>query len=414
MRRNGTLTGPRRRALVVLCAAALVAGCDDDGGGTGGSGPGGTGGSGGADTGSGGGAAGGGGGATGEGCLDPAQHEAVLSIVDPALCAVAVYTADVALGYSASPTWGRHGGPLLAVPEAQGGGVTVVRLSPPAGPTGALTPAQITVAAGIPDTGFAGAQALDLPFFDWTALSWTGPYPDTQGELILVAGGAVAERYDVNGFFSGAALGSAQGGRLLYTGLSVLGDTAAGANALYAADSCGAAGQSPRLLPEGDPACPAPIEVAAWGDFSGPVAVDQAGNAFAVQPSFAGTQEARGFAAAAIARGAPPPTPPGGAPLFTLPGSGSSLAALAPAGDAPGLLVFQPLDPATFDPLDPVAARYAVAADAVQAEGEPAKLFTLATPATPIALMTDDQGRIWAGAPSPGGSGTTFVVIARR
>lgn len=271
-------------------------------------------------------------------------------------------------------------------------------------------PAATNVAAGIPDNAFPGPQAIDLPFFDWTALSWTGAFPDTQGELILITGGTIAERYAVNGFFSGAALAAAGGGRLLHTGLSVIGETAAGANALYAADTCGAAGQSPRLLPEGDPACPAPIAVTAWGDFSGPVAVDRAGNAFAVQPTFTDGQEARAFAAAAITRGAGPTE---GTPVFSLPGSGSQLAALAPAGDAPGLLLFQPTDPATYEPLDPIAARYTVAAGAVQAEGDPAKLLTLATPGTAITLMTDDADRLWVGAPSPGG-GATFVVIARR
>jgi hypothetical protein len=386
-----------------LGAAALAAGCASNGGtgAEGGAGAGGTG------------AGGGGGGAGGSGadpCVDPALHEALLAIDDPSLCALAIYTADVALGYTIAPTWGRHGGPLLALPGTADA-VELVRLTPPSGAaTGALAPEQTSIDAGIPDGAFLGAQAIDLPFFSWTALSWTGAAPDTQGELILVEDGAVALRYPVNGFYSGAGLAAAEGGRLLYTGLSPLGDPAAATNALYAADTCGAPGQDPRLLPEGDPTCAAPAAVAAWGDFSGPLATDSAGNAFTVLPTFGAAQEARGFAAAEVARGSGPTE---GAPIFSLPGSGSGLAALAPSAEDAGLLVFQPSDPTTFAPLDPVAVRYIVAGDAVQPEGEPATFLTLASPDTLVTLMSDDLDRLWVGVPSPDG-GTAFVVIGRR
>jgi hypothetical protein len=390
-----------------LCAAALAAGCGDDGaaGTTSGPGPG----AGGDGGGAGGGGDGGAGG--GDGCLDPSLYEDLFSIADPALCAVAVYTADVELGYSVSPTWGRHGGPLLALPApSPAGAVEVRRLSPPAGATGALTAASAVIDAGVPADAYAGAQAIDLPFFDWTAISWAGPYPNTQGELILLEGGAIATRYAVNAFFSGAGLAAAGGGgRLLYTGLSALEDAATSVNGVYVADSCGAAGAAPRLLPEGDPTCAAPAAVAAWGDFSGPTAADRDGNAFVVLPTFAGDQEARGFAAASIGRGAGPTE---GSPVFTLPGAGQSLAALGPAGGAPGLIAFQPTDPVSYAPLDPVAVRYTAAGDTVQAEGNPAPLLTLATPETPLTLMADGDDRLWVGAPSPGG-GTTFVVLTR-
>jgi hypothetical protein len=394
----------------VLGVAALVIGCDsEDGAGTGGGGAIGPGSGGGAGEGGAGEGGGGGGGGAGA-CLDPASHEALLSIADPGLCAVAIYTADVELGYSVSPTWGRHGGPLLALPGAAGA-ADLVRLTPPPGAaTGALSSEQTTVDAGIPDGAYFGAQAVDLPFFDWTALSWTGAAPDTQGELILVEGAAVAKRYPVNGFYSGAGLAAVEGGRLLYTGLSPLGDPAATTNALYAADTCGAPGQDPRLLPEGDPTCAAPLAVAAWGEFSGPLVADSAGNAFAVLPTFGAPQEARGFAAAQIARGAGPTE---GAPMFTLPGSGSSLAALAPSAEDPGLLFFQPSDADVFTPLDPVAVRYDATADAVQPQGQPAPALQLASAGTLVTLMADDVDRLWVGVPGPGG-GTAFVVIARR
>lgn len=406
---TGGETRARRRsfyrgcAAAVLCAAAVAAGCGDDSGdavgttGTSGTGAGGTGGEGGR--------------GASAGCLDPALYADVLSIADPALCAVAVYTADVELGYTVSPTWGRQGGPLLSLP-ASDGGIEIRRLTPPAGVTGALSAASTTVDADAPADAFVGAQALDLPFFDWTAVSWAGPYPDTQGEVILLEGSLIAARYPVNAFFSGAGIaarGAARGGRLLYTGLSALEDAASSVNALYAADSCGSPGQGARLLPDGDPSCTPPAMIAAWGDFSGPLAADLDGNAFVVLPSFAGDQEARGFAAEAIARDAPPTE---GAPLFTFLGSGSSLAALAPAADAPGLLAFQPTDPSTLAPLDPVAVRYAVGGGAVQAEGAPVPLIALATPETLVVLLSDADGRLWIGAPSPGG-GTTFVVLGR-
>jgi hypothetical protein len=140
------------------------------------------------------------------------------------------------------------------------------------------------------------------------------------------------------------------------------------------------------------------------------MAADLGGNAFVVLPSFAGDQEARGFVAEAIARGAAPAE---GSPVFTLPGAGTGLAALTPAEGAPGLLAFQPTDPGTFDPLDPIVVRYAVAGGAVQAEGAPAPLVALATPGDLVALLSDADDRLWIGAPSPGG-GTTFVILARR
>lgn len=383
-------------AAAVLCAA--MAGCegDGDGGGAGGGGAGG-GGAGGA------GGTGGVGGSSGA-CLDPSEHAGLFSILDPDLCAVAIYTTDVEPG---SPTWGRHGGPLLA--RQAGSAAEIIRLSPPAGAAGMLTPEITPVDAGLPAGAFLGGQAIDLPFFDWSAISWTGTFPDTQGELLLVTGGSIAIRYPVNGFYSGAGIAAAEGGRLLYTGLSVLGQAAAGANAIYAADTCGTDGQGPRLLPEGDASCPAAIEVTAWGDFSGPVAVDRDGNAFAILFSFAGTQEARAFAAASMTRGAGPSE---GTALFTLPGSGASLAALAPSAGSPGLVLFQPSDPSTFMPLDPVAARYTAGA-AIQPEGEPAPLLQLVTPGTALSLTADDADRLWVGSPSPSG-GTTFVVLARR
>ncbi|WP_437478463.1 hypothetical protein WME75_30330 [Sorangium sp. So ce1014] len=379
--------GRARLAAAALCAAAALAlGCGDDTDGSAGA------------------TSGGSGGADGAGCLDARSHDALFSLVDPAWCAVAVYRTDEELGF-ASVTWGRHGGPMLARSDAEGA-VEIVRLTPPDEADGALAAARTTVDAGLPDGAFLGGQAVDLPFFGWTAISWTRAFPDTRGELVLIEDRAVAKRYEVNGFFAAAAVE----GRLLHTGLSPLGDPAAGPNGLYAADRCGAAGQDARLVPEGDASCAEPAAVAAWGDSSGPVAADLRGNVFAVLPSADGTQQARGFAASAIARGAGPAE---GDVLFSLPGSGMSLAALAPEQGAPGLLVFQPSDPATYEALAPVAVAFSDDGGRVRADGSPAPLLELATAGTSLALLADDANRLWIGGPLPSG-GFLFAVAVRR
>lgn len=180
-----------------------------------------------------------------------------------------------------------------------------------------------------------------------------------------------------------------------------------GANGLYAADTCGDAAM-PSLLPGGNPACKAPIEVAAWGDSSGPIAVDHDGNVFALTSSFSGDQEARGFAAASIAAGAPASE---GSKLFTLPGFGSALAALAPKGAAKGLVAFQPFDGMTFAAEDVIGQAFSVAAGAIAAEGAPAPLIKPVTAGTALGLFTDDQERLWVAVPTA--AGTTFVVLGR-
>ncbi|WP_437807978.1 hypothetical protein [Sorangium sp. So ce1078] len=387
MRWNGWIhQGRARLAAAALCAAAALAlGCGDDADGSAGATSGGAGGS-------------------GAGCVDARSHDALFSLIDPAWCAVAVYTTDEEIGF-ASVTWGRHGGPMFARSDAEGA-VEIVRLTPPEGADGRLAAARATVDAGIPDGAFLGGQAVDLPFFDWTAISWTGAFPDTLGELLLIEDRAVATRYEVNGFFAAAAVE----GRLLHTGLSPVGDPDARTNGLYAADRCGAAGQDARLAPEGDASCAEPAAVAAWGDSSGPVAADRRGNVFAVLPSAGGEQQARGFAAGAIARGAGPAE---GDVLFSLPGSGMSLAALAPEQGAPGLLVFQPNDPATYEALAPIAVAFSDDGGRVRADGSPASLIELATAGTSLSLLADEANRLWIGGPLPSG-GYLFAVAVRR
>ena len=266
------------------------------------------------------------------------MFSSAFTIADSSFCAVAVYTAPESIGYQA-PTWGSHGGPLVVQAAATGTGVTLERWTAPTGSTGAMTVQTTPVAAALPAGTFLGAQALDLPFFGWTAISWTNPFPDSTGQFEMIASGAIATSYTVNGPYGVAAVPAASSlGRLLYTGLSPLGMPTTSAAGLYAADACSSPAQA---LGTGTD-CSASALVAAWGDNTGPVVTDSNGDVFAVMTSFAnGTQEARGFLASSVARGA---AATAGVSLFTMAGSAGSLAALAPSAGDPGLVIFQPED----------------------------------------------------------------------
>lgn len=371
--------------------------------GTGGSG--GSGGSGGA-TASGTGGSGGGGGSAPT-CLETAEIADVLTLKDDTLCAVARYDAAEELGFTA-PSWGSHGGPLT-VRAGMNGKFDLVRWTPPASAKGTLTRKEANVDGMIPAGAFLGGQAVDLPFFGWTAISWTGSFPDLTGEILLVKGSAVDKSYATNGAFATAGISAANAqGRLLLTGLSAVGDAKAGANGLYAADTCGTAAQ-PSLLPGQDATCKAPISVTAWGDSSGPVTVDHDGNAFAVMTSFDGTQEARGFDAASIARGAGTTA---GVKLFTIPGFGANVAALAPTSTAPGIVVYQPSSETTFLPVDAIEQQYTVTGGKLAAVGALKPMLQATTADAFLYVMVDDQERLWVGTDTA--AGATYVVLARK
>jgi len=292
--------------------------------------------------------------------------------------------------------------------------IELVRLAPPPEATGPLTPTVVTLPAAYPATGHLGAQAIDLPFFDWTAVSWTSDFGTAGGEVLLVHDGKVDPKYSVNSLYAAGGVGSCAAGRLLYTGLSDIDESMVGANALYAADSCGTEGKDARLLPYGDATCGSPIAVDTWGEASGPVATDSAGNAIAVMVTYDASSgdpsnEARGFEATKIARGAAPSL---GAPLFTKPGFGASLAAIAPTATDSGIAAFQANDPATFEALDPIEQRYTVSGGAVKPQGTPATLFQLTTADTPVWMFTDPSDRLWLGVSTP--TGSKFLVVARQ
>ncbi|GAC1596763.1 MAG: hypothetical protein NVS3B20_19850 [Polyangiales bacterium] len=183
-------------------------------------------------------------------------------------CVVAQYTVDA--GGLAALTWGRHGGPLGF--EVKAAVPTVVRYQVPGTATGALTVVkQPLIVPGVPPMVFWNAQAVDLPFFSWTAIGYTGSGAGFPGELVLAdttKTPAPITRYNVNGFFSAGAIGLAgsSGGRLLYTGLSALSNASSTTNegGFYAADSCGSVATTPRLLPGTDGSCKAPIKIATW------------------------------------------------------------------------------------------------------------------------------------------------------
>ena len=342
-------------------------------------------------------------------CLDAAAIADVLTIMDPALCAVARYDASEELGFNA-PSWGTHGGPLT-LRAGMNGTFDLVRWTPPADTKGPLTKQEVNVDGKIPAGAYLGGQAVDVPFFGWTALAWTGAFPDLTGELLLVKGGAVDKRYATNGAYAiaGASAANMQG-RLLLTGFSTVGDAKAGPNALFAADTCGTAAQ-PSLLPGMDATCKAPITVSTWGDSSGPVAVDHAGNAFVVMSSFDDTQEARGFDAASIARGSGPTD---GVKLFTIPGFGTNLAALAPTATAAGIVAYQPTDGTTFLPEDVLEQKYTVTAGKLATMGIPTTLLKAATSSAFLYVMVDDQDRLWVGADKAApATGATYVVLSR-
>ena len=351
-----------------------------------------------------------GGGAAGQGgvtCLDPSAFSAWFSIADSTFCAVALYTAPEALG-AAMPTWGGHGGPLVVQGTTTDTGVTLERWSPPAGSTGAMTVATTPVASAKPASTYLGSQAVDLPFFGWTAISWENAFPNTAGQLEMIANGVVGTTYDVSGPFALAAVPAASSlGRLFYAGLSPLGTTTVAGNGLYEADAC----SSPAPALGSGQGCSASAVVASWGDSSGPIVTDANGDVIAVMNSIASSnQEARGFVASSVARGAGATT---GVTLFTLAGFSGSLAALTPTANGAGLVVFQPFDGTTFDPLDVIQQKFTTSSGALAAVGTPTKLLAMPSgQPQSLSFLVDGTERLWVAA--SGASSTTYVVLARR
>jgi hypothetical protein len=247
---------------------------------------------------------------------------------------------------------------------------------------------------GIPADAFFGPQIVEIPDDGGLAFAWTGTDFFNDGAIIHVDG-ITPDSNDAAGVFG---LGAVPG-RLLHTGLTPAGVTAVAAVGLYAADVTKIPEET--FLADG-------IQVAAWGLATGPVAVDQAGNAFAITTDFnTSTQEIRGFAAADVAptEGATP-----GVPIATLDGYGDALAALGPVGGT-GMLLYQP-NAAAGAHLDVVAYGYSTAGGVIAPDGAPTPILTLTEADTNLTLTSDDQGRLWVGA-ADYFAGTVVYVLER-
>jgi hypothetical protein len=349
----------------------------------------------------------------------PDGLDTYLTLMDATKCVVAQY--DVEAAPIMTLTWGRHGGPL-GFDASDPANPKVVRWKAPAGATGALAKTEETHAISKLPSGsyFWGTQALDLPFFGWTAISYTTTATASAGELLLVTSpsGDAVDRYNVNGFFSENVVGTSDG-RLFYTGLSEISrsTTTTNAGGLYFADSCGTAASRPRLVPEGDATCTASTLYSTWqAGTSGSVAIDARGDLFAILSTFGGSEEMRGFHHASTARGA---AVTAGAPLFTDANYTSEMAADG------AKVYFQPNDPSVPFPtppgLDVEAIAYSVddTAKTITASGSASKFLKLVKPGTAVALLVDDAKRLWVGVAKAttgdaGPTSSTFYVLADK
>ncbi len=396
-------------SIVVLALAS----CTDEGEGdtstSTGSGLAGTGGTGAGASGGGGNTPSGGGGQGGQGggavtCLPASESAPFFTLERTDFCVVEKLTAaglDLP-GYGTTPTWGAHDGPLTFEPTENG--VRVSRWSETQ--AGVLTAVATDVTVpGVPADAFWGTTAVDVsapmgdacPDEGVLVLGWTGADFQNDGALVRIANGAATSQLAA-GLFGLAARGE----RLFFTGLSEVGGPTDGTLALYAADA--------------QPACENPAfasggAIDAWGLATGPVAFDPSGNLFAIMTDFGtGTQEIRGFPAGAIDAGDPPVE---GTPMATLDGYGDALAAVAPAGGQPGLIVLQPnANDGSHEEIMSVA--YDITQEGLSA-GATAPFATVTVDDDNAVLFIDPLGRLWMGF-SRGGPDdpvATFFVLDR-
>ncbi|HZO13391.1 MAG TPA: hypothetical protein VFB62_09025, partial [Polyangiaceae bacterium] len=363
-----------KQFLFACVTLALFVGCDDDetsnpttttttsavgGNGSGGSGSGATG------------PGAGGGGASV--CLPASEHEAIFTIADPSLCVVATYRAALRVGLdpntfqSIVPSWGRHDGPLTMEQTFDNGTpqneIVLSRWMVP-GSGGDFGDPMIEgpIAPSATATNpFINPVAADLPFSNWTAVGWAS-FGQSDGEAIMLSGTTVAQRFSVAGLYAMAGTNP----RIFHASLTGFEDAMATPSAgVYATDICGMA------------PCAASILLHAQGDASGPVALDQDDNLFALLPDIAlGEQALRAWEASSIA---PQRAAQAGDELATLPGSGSSLAAIAPIEGSAGYVFMQPFDGTTFELGDVMRQRYRIEGTTVVAEGALAVALTLTT-----------------------------------
>jgi len=298
------------------------------------------------------------------------------------------------------PSFGRHGGPLIAESTPQQ--VKLTRWAP--GAAGKLEPTVTTTAlTGLPSDAFIAGYAVDFDSaagracasVPVTAIAWTsGSDFFNVGEL-LTLGPSSVETATATGVFGMAAID----GRLFYTGLSAIEGPTNGELALYgaASDECAATLTS------------AGVAEAEFGLAAGPVTADLDGNLFAIMTDYVlNTQTIHGYRAESVGG----TLPLDAVELATFAGYGDAFAALPPSASKPGLLVLQPSDASNVHQ-DVVAVEYTTAGGSLQA-GTTSTLLTLSEPDTNLTLFSDDAGRIWVGATSTGETPvTTFFVLGR-
>jgi len=247
---------------------------------------------------------------------------------------------------------------------------------------------------------FWSGQLLDL-LADQSVIAWTGMNPATDGQMVFVTNTTEKTSDLATGVYAFSRVGPDATGttRLLYTGTSALGGPANDMPGLYAAD----------IHADGSSAG-TPLAVSLWGEATGPVATDSAGNVIAINTKFSnGTQQMRGFEASTIK---PLAGASAGDDLLDTMGYGSSLAAIAPTGTKPGLAAFQPQTGNAGTNQDVLVVRYTSAAPKLQTSA-PVTLLKLTVANTGFTLMTDNTDQLWVGATSTTGTGTTFLVLAR-
>jgi hypothetical protein len=343
-------------------------------------------------------------------CLPASEHDSVFTIDEASLCVVAKYDAAIEIGtdsnfYTAAPTWGRHGGPLLVKPTVGGAAaeIDLTRMTPPGMPTGALTLQSDTIDLNISGTFFLGSQAIDVGS-TWTFVSWSGS--GFIGEAVPIDGTTVGTGFSVAGLFAGVGLGGPNSDRLLHTSLTALQDGQGTQTAgLYAADVCA----GPMIC-----TAPAPAAVETWHRANGPVAADGDGNVFALQtnPAFLGGDDTQSLHAYAARDVEPGDSAVNGVELFSTAGYGLTMGVMTATGSSDGYILFQPYSSNSFLPEEPLVQRYKVAGPNITAEGTPTTALTRVDNTMELMLLNDDAGRAWVGVRGVGSS--TFYVLDRN
>lgn len=308
--------------------------------------------------------------------------------------------------------WGRHGGPMVTsevyrIPTGEPG---VIRWTPPAGANGDMAKLELPLltASGLPRRLYYGADGMvDLPFGALALLSYTGTDVPFPGEALVYDATdyrRLVSRAHVNGFYSGVGFGT---DGVVYAGLSPVSGAPSGTrdNGLYVARLCGES-----LVASGT--CPEPARLFAWRGSSGPVAVDDAGNAFVA--AYLGASSASDAVMGVTAAQLAAHTPIVAVTVAEANTQGtSSLAVIAPRGDAPGWIVAKGFDAARPEP---AYAQAFVVDTAVSAAGSRVELAIEPGPrADGFSVFAGDGSALWVAVErSAGQPRAEFLRLERR